>query len=96
MRGRILETLEASSVTDTDELMDSIRGSTNPEATALLKEWLELPLPDASALAGVLLAPPSIIILTTTTGIIVTFLKSGRYYNFDNNKRRQFVLLSYY
>jgi hypothetical protein len=61
VRGRILAALEASSVTDTVELMDVVHGKSNPEATALLQEWLKLPLPDASALAGVLLASSGIV-----------------------------------
>jgi len=56
VRGRIITVLEASSVADTDELLDVVSGSTKAEATNLLKEFLKLSLSDASALAGALLA----------------------------------------
>ena len=61
-REEILAALEASGITDTDELMDIVRGRNIDQATTFLKGNIHgLTDLDASALAGVLLASSGIV-----------------------------------
>jgi hypothetical protein len=56
MKGRIMEALDESILT-VDELRASVAGKTNVEVTDLLRRNFPLDELDASALAGLLLAP---------------------------------------